>query len=99
MDSGKEFSADIRSLRHIEHGYATTSHSSQGATVDKVIVNVDTERSTTLVNQKQLYVSISRARQDARIYTNDKAELTQTVSRDTQKATALEAVECIKNLG
>jgi conjugative relaxase-like TrwC/TraI family protein len=96
MDSGKEFSAKLQTLRHIEHGYATTSHSSQGATVDTVLVNVDTERSATLVNQKQLYVSISRARHDAQIYTNDKEALEKAVSRDVQKSTALEAVRDTK---
>ena len=50
-------------LRHIDYGYASTSHSSQGATVDRVIVNIDTMRSADLVNRKQFYVSISRARQ------------------------------------
>jgi ATP-dependent exoDNAse (exonuclease V) alpha subunit len=92
MDDGQEFSAAIRTLRHIEYGYATTSHSSQGATVDTVLVNVNTQRSAHLVNQKQFYVSISRARYDAQIYTNDTKALDQAVSRDRQKSSALEAV-------
>ena len=39
------------------------------ATVDRVIVNVDSLRSAQLVNRRQFYVSISRARHNARIYT------------------------------
>ena len=36
MDDGREISAAPERLRHIDHGYASTSHSSQGATVDRV---------------------------------------------------------------
>ena len=32
MDSGKEVSFDPRQMRHFDHGYAITSHSSQGLT-------------------------------------------------------------------
>ena len=54
------------------HGYASTSHSAQGATVDRVIVDIDTRLSPELVNRKQFYVSISRARNSLAIYTNDR---------------------------
>ena len=47
----------------------STSHSAQGATVDRVIVNIDSQLSPELVNRKQLYVSISRARNSLAIYT------------------------------
>jgi ATP-dependent exoDNAse (exonuclease V) alpha subunit len=60
--------------------------------VDRVVVHVDTQRSEYLVNQRQFYVSISRARTDARIYTNDTEALDKAASRDMQKSTAIEAV-------
>ena len=56
---------------HIDHGYTSTSHSAQGATVDRVIVNVDSMRSHKLVNQQQFYVSISRARYNALVFTDE----------------------------
>lgn len=90
MDDGRKVSAAAERLRHIDHGYASTSHSSQGATVDRVIVNVDTTRSAQLVNRKQFYVSISRARHAVSIYTDDRERLRQTVSRNREKSTALE---------
>jgi ATP-dependent exoDNAse (exonuclease V) alpha subunit len=90
MDDGRELSAATPRLRHIDYGYASTSHSSQGATVDRVIVNIDTTRSVKLVNQRQFYVSISRARHDARIYTDDTNALARVVGRDQLKPTALE---------
>ena len=70
LDAGTSLSTSFSELRHIEYGYATTSHSSQGATIDRVLVNVDTEQSVALVNQQQFYVSISRAREDAQVFTN-----------------------------
>jgi ATP-dependent exoDNAse (exonuclease V) alpha subunit len=93
MDDGREISAARERLRHIDHGYASTSHSSQGATVDRVIVNVDTTRSAQLVNRKQFYVSISRARHVVSIYTDDRERLRQTVSRNREKSTALERLQ------
>jgi conjugative relaxase-like TrwC/TraI family protein len=93
MDDGREIGAAPERLRHIDHGYASTSHSSQGATVDRVIVNVDTSRSAQLVNRKQFYVSISRARHAASIYTDDRDRLRQTVSRNREKSTALEHLQ------
>jgi len=92
LDRGPSFSTTLQELWHIEYGYATTSHSSQGATIDRVVVNIDTKHSAALVNQQQFYVSISRARQDARIFTNTRDELAQAVSRSWPKATALDAI-------
>ncbi|MFZ1119166.1 MAG: AAA family ATPase, partial [Candidatus Binataceae bacterium] len=45
LDNGKEMSVASDRLRHLDHGYASTSHSAQGATVDRVIVDVDTRLS------------------------------------------------------
>jgi len=89
-DAGREISASLHRLRHIDYGYASTSHSSQGATVDRVIVNVDTMRSIELVNRKQFYVSISRARHDVSVYTDDREALRRAVDRNREKFVALE---------
>ncbi len=90
LHGGSEVSAALQRLRHIDYGYASTSHSSQGATVDRVIVNVDTMRSVELVNQKQFYVSISRARHAVSLYTDDRARLDLAVERSREKSMALE---------
>jgi conjugative relaxase-like TrwC/TraI family protein len=90
MDKGREIAAANARLRHIDYGYASTSHASQGATVDRVIVNVDTERSVRLVNRRQFYVSLSRARHDARIYTDNGEALARAVAREQLTPTALE---------
>ena len=88
LDSGKECSIARNRLRHIDHGYASTSHSAQGATVDRVIVNIDTQLAE-LVNSKQFYVSISRARNSLAIYTDDQTQLARAVSRSREKSTAI----------
>ena len=93
FDNQRELSVNLSQLRHVDYGYAPTSHAAQGATVDRVIVNADSMRSAQLVNRKQFYVSISRARQDARVYTDDAQALRRAVSRDQRKEVALEVVK------
>jgi ATP-dependent exoDNAse (exonuclease V) alpha subunit len=83
----------LDALRHVDYGYTVTSFSSQGSTVDKVIVNEDSMRSARLVNREQLYVSGSRARFDVRIYTDDAQALRRSVGRDPKKEIALEAIK------
>jgi len=71
--------------------HAVTSHSSQGATADRVLMHVDTEQAhDQLVNSRLAYVSVSRGRYDAHIYTNDAAKLGEELSRDESKPSALE---------
>ena len=52
-------------FRQFDHGYAVTSHSSQGLTADRVIANMDTDSSRSLINSRLAYVAISRASEDA----------------------------------
>jgi len=90
LDNGKELSVAANRLRHIDHGYASTSHSAQGATVDRVIVDIDTRLSAELVNRKQFYVSISRARTSITIYTDDRGQLPRALNRSREKSMAIE---------
>ncbi len=93
MDSGRDVHFNIRDHAHLDHGYAVTSHSSQGQTADRVLVHVDTEKSEQLVNSRFAYVSVSRAQYDAQIYTNDRSELAHDLSRDVSRPTATQAQE------
>ena len=81
---------DPTQMRHLDHGYAVTSHSSQGLTSNRVLVNMDTEVHPELLNNRFAYVSVSRASNDAHIFTNDVQSLAQTLNRETSKSTALE---------
>ena len=80
---------DAHQMRHLDHGYAVTSHSSQGLTSKRVLVNMDTEVHPELINSRFAYVSVSRASHDAHIYTNDATTLAQTLGRDVSKTSAL----------
>ena len=80
---------DPEKVRSLDHGYAVTSHSSQGLTERRVIVNADTEASRNLVNSRLAYVAISRAESDARIYTNDAASLGTKLAGDVAKTSAV----------
>jgi conjugative relaxase-like TrwC/TraI family protein len=90
LDSGKQVMFDAKETRHFDHGYAVTSHSSQGLTADRVLVNVDSEVHPDLITNRFAYVSVSRASHDAQIYTNDAASLASTLGHAVTKSTALE---------
>ena len=90
MDSGKAVSFYANQMRHYDHGYAVTSHSSQGLTAERVLVNIDTQVHPELINSRFAYVSISRASQDAQIFTDATASLASNLSHATAKTSALE---------
>jgi ATP-dependent exoDNAse (exonuclease V) alpha subunit len=97
MDNGKSVSFDGDRMRHFDHGYAVTSHSSQGLTAERVLVNIDTAVHPELINSRFAYVSISRASHDAHIYTNNAASLGDDLSRDVSKTAALDFTKSHSN--
>jgi hypothetical protein len=68
---------------------AFTSHAAQGKTVDEVLV-VASSLSFAAVSQEQFYVSISRARERARIYTDDAELLGRRVEDSHSRKAAVE---------
>ena len=58
---------------HLEHAYASTVHSAQGLTTDRVLAALDAHSRTTSMNL--YYVAISRARYEGRVYTDSLADL------------------------
>jgi conjugative relaxase-like TrwC/TraI family protein len=91
LDSGRAVAFNVKENPHLDHGYAVTSHSSQGQTADRVLVHVDTESAgEKLINRRLAYVAVSRGRHDAQIYTNDKSHLTEQLSRDVSHRSAVE---------
>ncbi len=88
--AGRVVTFDPTEFRQLDHGYAVTSHSSQGLTADRVIANIDTDSSRSLINDRLAYVAISRAAHDACIYTNNAATLGELLATDVSKTTALD---------
>lgn len=70
--------------RHIAHAYVETAFAAQGRTADHVIIHADS-KATNLVDQKSLYVGISRARQSATIFTNDRGKLVSAINERAGK--------------
>ena len=75
---------------HLEHAYATTVHGAQGLTSDRVLIEAQTTSRTTA--RDVYYVAISRARHEARIYTDDLGRLPAAVARENRKDAALDLV-------
>ena len=92
-DKTRTLTFNTSEMRHFDHGYAVTSHSSQGLTTDRVLVNMDTKAHPELINTRFAYVSVSRASEDARIYTNDATTLAQRLSTDISKASAVQVAK------
>ncbi len=86
---------NLAEMKHLDYAYAVTSFSSQGATVEKVIVNVSTQDSRVqkMVDQRFAYVSISRAEMDAQVFTDNADKLAQALSRSQDKHQALSPEE------
>jgi conjugative relaxase-like TrwC/TraI family protein len=89
-DKDKLVAFDPHEMRHFDHGYAVTSHSSQGLTAERVLVNMDTEVHRELINPRFAYVSVSRASHQAQIYTNNATSLAESLSHDVTKASAID---------
>ncbi|HVX10262.1 MAG TPA: MobF family relaxase [Pirellulales bacterium] len=77
---------------HLTHGYCTTSHASQGATVDKVFVAIGSE-SLPATNQRTAYVALTRGKEQAVVYTDDHLGLLKAISRTDQPMSATELAE------
>lgn len=73
---------------HLDRAYATTSHSAQGLTCDRVLINAESFSRTT--QRDVYYVAISRARFQADIYTNNAEKLGRAVDRLEEKTAALD---------
>jgi ATP-dependent exoDNAse (exonuclease V) alpha subunit len=90
MDGGREVEIDSLKYPHLDHGYAVTSHSSQGQTADRVLIHVDTELGAKdLLNNRMAYVAVSRGAYDAQIFTNDREELGVALGHNVSHQSAL----------
>jgi ATP-dependent exoDNAse (exonuclease V) alpha subunit len=81
-----------RDFGHLTHGYVTTSYASQGDTVDKVFVAIASE-SIPATNERTAYVALTRGKEQAVIFTDDRKELLKAVSRADEPLSATELLE------
>jgi len=90
LDNNRQIEFNASEHPHFDHGYAVTSHSSQGITAERVLVHADTSVHPDLLNSRFAYVSISRASGDATLFTDDMAKLGPQLGADVSKSSALE---------
>ena len=92
LGNGREQRLDLTDPRdaHLRHAYVQTAHAAQGQTAERVLIHADS-RSANLVDQKMLYVALSRAKSEAIVVTDDKARLIRAIhERAGEKQTAME---------
>ena len=71
LDNNRCIEFNAGEHRHFDHGYAVTSHSSQGLTAERVLVHADTSIPGPAQLPLRLRLDLARASHDAKIYTND----------------------------
>jgi hypothetical protein len=76
---------------HMTYGYVVTSHASQGKTVKRVFI-AQSAFSAPASSREQFYVSVSRGKFSARIYTDSKEALLEAASRSDERLTATEFI-------
>ena len=93
LANGREQKLDLSNPRdvHLRHAYVHTAHAAQGQTAERVLIHADS-RSTNLVDQKMLYVALSRAKAEAVVVTDNKDRLVRAIyERAGEKQTAMTA--------
>jgi len=90
LSNNRRIEFNAREHPHFDHGYAVTSHSSQGLTAERVLVHADTGVHPDLLNPRFAYVSVSRASHDVLVFTDDVAKLGPQLGAEVSKTSALE---------
>ncbi len=90
LDDNRQIAFNAADHRHFDHGYAVTSHSSQGLTAERVLIHADTSVHPELLSSRFGYVAVSRASHEATIFTDDVNRLGQQLSTEVSKTSALE---------
>ena len=84
---GKEgITFDMEKYNSIDHAYAVTNYKAQGMTVAKVVADMNTKGAAQ--SRNALYVDISRARENAVVYTDNKEKLEKQTKDFAHKVTS-----------
>jgi ATP-dependent exoDNAse (exonuclease V) alpha subunit len=84
-----------RDFGHLTHGYVVTSHASQGATVDKVFVGISSQ-SFPATSERTAYVALTRGKEQAVVFTDDRTELLKAISRPDEPLSATELAQAVR---
>lgn len=80
-----------RDYGFVGSGYVSTSHASQGKTVDRVLI-AESSMSYPAASAEQFYVSASRARQRVEVFTDDVEGLKNAISKTDDRLSAIEMI-------
>ncbi len=86
LDNGNKVTWNMEKYNSIDHSYAVTNYKAQGMTVDKVVVDMSTKGAAQ--SRNALYVDISRAREKAVVYTDNKEKLEKQTKDFAKKVTS-----------
>jgi hypothetical protein len=84
-EKGKTVKLKTDQPHAIDYGYAITSHSSQGKTIDRILIHAETSESKPILNERMARVAISRARDEALIFTDDAEKLVEKMAWQIEK--------------
>ncbi len=73
-----------RQFGHLDHGYVVTADAAQSKTVDIVLAAVGRD-SLAATDTRRMYVTISRAREEVKLFTNDREGLLRAAERDSER--------------
>ncbi|HAH57522.1 MAG TPA: hypothetical protein DCL86_05195 [Bacteroidales bacterium] len=88
--TGRSISLPADKPLHLDYAYATTAHSAQGLTCDRVFYNAESFSRTTA--QDTYYVSISREKHEVVVFTDDEKKLPHAIERMPYKGLAHDLV-------
>lgn len=89
---GETFERPISEMRyrHFDYNIASTLYAAQGRTADRVITMME-ERQVNNTNQRSFYVAISRGREEAWVFVDNRDRVAEAIrQRDGSKSSALE---------
>jgi ATP-dependent exoDNAse (exonuclease V) alpha subunit len=97
-DKGKSVSWNLEAMAHLDWGYCLTSYSAQGATVERVLLNIETDAPNLrgLINRTLAYVGLSRGSLDMRVFTDNAAALDKALGREDTKPRALDHDQTVR---
>lgn len=90
-NQGKKIYEINKEFGHLDHAHCITSYAAQGKTVDHVLIS-QPAGTFAATDARQFYVSVSRGKETARIYTDDKTALLDYASQMGDRQSAIELV-------
>ena len=95
-DAGQQKQFYIDKYNDIDHSYAVTNYKAQGMTVQKVVADMNTKSKAQ--DRNALYVDISRAKEKAVVYTDNKPKLEKQTKEFAHKVTSKDFTERIQKM-